>query len=75
MNGIDNNTIIIIALVLAVIYTVIRFIRDFKREVDIKNGMDVKEATKYYDKFFHKKEEKEDYNMKTGRIKNSKMKE
>lgn len=75
MNGIDNNTTIIIALVLAVIYTVIRFIRDFKREVDIKNGMDVKEATKYYDKFFHKKEEKEDYNMKTGRIKNSKMKE
>ena len=46
MNGIDNSTIIIIALVLAVIYTAIRFIRDFKREVDIKNGMDVKEATK-----------------------------
>lgn len=75
MNGIDNSTIIIIALVLAVLYTVIRFIRDFKREVDIKNGMDVKEATKYYNKFFHKKDEKEDYNIKTGRIKNNKMKE
>ena len=75
MNGIDNSTIIIIALVLAVLYTAIRFIRDFKREVDIKNGMDVKEATKYYNKFFHKKDEKEDYNIKTGRIKNNKMKE
>ena len=75
MNGIDNSTIIIIALVLAVLYTAIRFIRDFKREVDIKNGMDVKEATKYYNKFFHQKDEKEAYNIKTGRIKNNKMKE
>lgn len=75
MNGIDNSTIIIIALVLAVLYTAIRFIRDFKREVDIKNGMDVKEATKYYNKFFYKKDEKEAYNIKTGRIKNNKMKE
>lgn len=75
MNGIDNSTIIIIALVLAVLYTAIRFIRDFKREVDIKNGMDVKETTKYYNKFFHKKDEKEAYNIKTGRIKNNKMKE
>lgn len=69
LNTLLGNKEIIIALVLAIIYAIIRFIRDFKREVDIKNGMDVKEATKYYNKFFHKKDEKEKYNIKAGRMK------
>ena len=69
LNTILENKEIVIALVLAIIYAIIRFVRDVKREVDIKNGMDVKEATKYYNKFFHKKEEKEKYNVKAGRMK------
>lgn len=69
LNTILENKEIVIALVLAIIYAIIRFVRDVKREVDIKNGMDVKEATKYYNKFFHKKDEKEKYNVKAGRMK------
>lgn len=64
-----DKKVMLIAFIAAIIYEIIVFIREVKREKDIYNGVDVKEATNYYKKFYHKKEEKEKYNIKAGRKK------
>lgn len=63
----NDKNIIIIAVVIAILYEITVFVRDFLRERDIRKGVDAKTATRYYKKLFHKENVKEAYYEKLGK--------
>lgn len=57
----ENNTLIIISLIISIIIVIRNFYGAYLSEKDIRKGIDPRMAAKYHRKLFHRKKDKDLY--------------